>query len=356
MENDRTTLSRFLAGNANFHGDARGELSALILDIATACRQIGEKVREGSLGSATANATTKNLHGETQHALDLVANEYFLRANESGGRVAAMVSEEMDEPFIIGSDQERGNYLLAFDPLDGSSNINVNVTVGSIFSLLQARKSDADGLVTDFMQPGYRQICAGYAIYGPSTMLVLTLGRGVHGFTLDPKLGIFFLTHSSMKIPAATSEFAINASNNRFWEPAVARYIDECLAGAAGPRGKDFNMRWVASLVAEVHRILIRGGVFLYPRDRKDPTTAGRLRLLYEANPISFIVEQAGGRSISGRERILDVKPSGLHQRTGLIFGAQEEVDRIEAYHRDRRIHREEAPLFGNRGLFRTPA
>jgi len=356
MAADRLTLSRFLATEARYHGDATGELSALILDVAAACRQIAAKVRHGALGGAIGSAATKNSQGEIQQTLDVVANDLFLRANETGGRVAGMVSEEMEAPFTIACDQTRAKYLLVFDPLDGSSNIDVNVAIGSIFSILRAGVPDAGDATAEFLQPGSHQVCAGYAIYGPATMLVLSLGRGVHGFTLEPQLGILFLTHPSMTIPAAASEFAINVSNSRFWEPAVTRYIDECLAGKAGPRGKDFNMRWIASLVAEVHRILTRGGVFLYPRDRKDPAKPGRLRLLYEANPVSFLVEQAGGRSVCGHERILGVQPTGLHQRIGLIFGAREEVERIEAYHRDHRPPREDAPLFGSRGLFRTTA
>jgi len=260
----------------------------------------------------------------------------------------------METPFAV--DGENGKYLLIFDPLDGSSNIDVNVSIGSIFCVLRASAPDSKDMARAFLQPGHRQVFAGYAIYGPTTMLVLTLGSGVYGFTLEPTLGMFFLTHPSMKIPSSGSEFAINVSNCRFWEPPVKRYIDECLAGKAGPRGKDFNMRWIASLVAEVHRILMRGGVFLYPRDRKDPTKPGRLRLLYEANPVSFIIEQAGGRSISGCDRILDITPSELHQRIGLIFGAQEEVDRVAAYHREQRTPSEDAPLFASRGLFRTSA
>jgi fructose-1,6-bisphosphatase I / sedoheptulose-1,7-bisphosphatase len=356
MVADRMTLSRFLAAEAHDHGDATGELSALILDVAAACRQIAEKVRHGALGGALGSTGTKNSQGETQQTLDVVANEIFLRANETGGRVAGMVSEEMEVPFRTPSDQARGKYLLVFDPLDGSSNIDVNVAVGSIFSILRAAALEAPDAISEFLQPGSRQVCAGYAIYGPATMLVLSLGHGVHGFTLEPQLGMFFLTHPSMTIPTAASEFAINASNSRFWEPAVTRYVEECVAGKAGPRGKDFNMRWIASLVAEIHRILTRGGVFLYPRDRKDPAKPGQLRLLYEANPVAFIVEHAGGRSVSGFERILDIQPSGLHQRIGLIFGAREEIDRIEAYHRDQHAPREDTPLFANRGLFRTTA
>jgi fructose-1,6-bisphosphatase I/sedoheptulose-1,7-bisphosphatase len=243
---------------------------------------------------------------------------------------------------------------LVFDPLDGSSNIDVNLSVGSIFSILRAPNPGNNAVAQDFLQPGSKQVCAGYAIYGPSTMIVLTVGRGVHGFTLEPQLGEFILTHPGIRFPAAAREFAINASNSRFWEPAVTRYVDECLAGSTGPRGKDFNMRWVASLVAETHRILTRGGVFLYPRDTKDPAKQGRLRLLYEANPVAFIVEQAGGFASTGRQRVLDVTPDELHQRVAFIFGAREEVERIEQYYRDYNVAEYDTPLFSTRGLFRT--
>ena len=356
MVDERMTLSRFLAAQAQSHGDALGELSAIVLGVATACRQIGEAVRFGALGRAGEPAPTFNSQGERQASLDILANGFFLRASETSGCVAAIVSEEMEAPFAVGPDGRKAKYLLVFDPLDGSSNIDVNVSIGSIFSILRAEAKGNVDLTEAFLQPGYRQFCAGYAIYGPATMLVLTLGAGVFGFTLEPQLGMFFLTHPSLRIPSSASEFAINVSNCRFWESPVKRYIDECLAGKVGPRGKDFNMRWIASLVAEVHRILMRGGVFLYPRDRKDPAKPGRLRLLYEANPVSFIVEQAGGRSVSGSDRILDIMPSELHQRIGLIFGAAEEVDRIAAYHREQRLPQEDAPLFASRGLFRTSA
>jgi fructose-1,6-bisphosphatase I / sedoheptulose-1,7-bisphosphatase len=265
-----------------------------------------------------------------------------------------MVSEEMEAPYCIPAQYPKGHYLLAFDPLDGSSNIDVNVSVGSIFSILRAPHVDRDAQAGDFLQAGTRQVCAGYAIYGPSTMLVLTVGTGVHGFTLDATLGEFFLTHPDLRIPAATAEFAINASNSRFWEPAIKRYVEECLAGKSGPRGKDFNMRWIASLVAETHRILMRGGVFLYPRDTKPPAKPGRLRLLYEANPIAFIVEQAAGRASTGTERVLDTVPDALHQRIGLVFGSRAEVERIEAYQRERSLRDFDAPLFASRGLFRA--
>ena len=351
---DHTTLTQFLIEERRRHPGASGELNSLILDVALACKAIAKRVAYGALGDVLGAAATTNVQGETQQKLDLVANDLFLRANEWGGLVSGMVSEELEEPHLIPERYPRGKYLLAFDPLDGSSNIDVNVAVGSIFSILRARKPGANATVEDFLQPGSEQVCAGYAIYGPTTMIVLTVGTGVYGFTLEPQLGEFILTQQSIQVPAAAKEFAINASNSRFWEPAVTRYVDECLAGSTGPRGKDFNMRWVASLVAETHRILSRGGVFLYPRDTKDPAKPGRLRLLYEANPVAFIIEQAGGLASTGRARILDITPEDLHQRIALIFGAREEVERIEQYHRDHNVVDDEAPLYGTRGLFRT--
>jgi fructose-1,6-bisphosphatase I/sedoheptulose-1,7-bisphosphatase len=244
-----------------------------------------------------------------------------------------MVSEELEAPYLLPAQYPRGKYLLLFDPLDGSSNIDVNVAVGSIFSILRAPTPGVDPRPEDFLQPGTAQVCGGYAIYGPCTMLVLTLGDGTHAFTLDPQLGEWVLSHLGIRIPEATREFAINASNRRHWEPAVARYVDECLAGGHGPRGKDFNMRWIASLVAEVHRILMRGGVFLYPRDSRDGMKPGRLRLLYEVNPIAFVVEQAGGLASDGHRRAMTVVPEAPHQRIGFIFGSSEEVSRLERYH-----------------------
>jgi fructose-1,6-bisphosphatase I / sedoheptulose-1,7-bisphosphatase len=355
MLTDRTTLSQFLIEERRRHPSASGELNALILDVALACKAIAKRVAYGALGDVLGAVGTTNVQGEAQAKLDVIANDLFVRATEWGGLAAGMVSEEMAAPHPIPDRYPRGKYLLVFDPLDGSSNIDVNVSVGSIFSILRAPNPGCEAQVADFLQPGAEQVCAGYAIYGPSTMLVVTVGTGVHGFTLEPQLGEFVLTHPSVRIPPATSEFAINASNSRFWEPAVKRYVDECLAGKTGPRGKDFNMRWIASLVAETHRILMRGGVFLYPRDTKDPAKPGRLRLLYEASPVSFIVEQAGGRASTGRERMLDVRPEALHQRIGFIFGSREEVERIDEYHRAPGQRDTDTPLFGARGLFRAP-
>ncbi|SBS77873.1 Fructose-1,6-bisphosphatase class 1 3 [uncultured Mycobacterium sp.] len=354
MLTNHTTLVRFLIEQRQRHPGASGELNALILDVAVACKAIANRVALGELGGAVGSADAVNVQGEVQQKLDILANDYFLRTNEWGGQVAGMVSEELDEPYVLPSQYPRGKYLLVFDPLDGSSNIDVNVSVGSIFSILRAGTPGVDPSVDDFLQPGSSQVCAGYALYGPSTMLVLSVGTGVHAFTLDPGLGEFILTRESIQIPSTAKEFAINASNRRFWEPAVTRYIDECLAGRSGPRQRDFNMRWVASLVAETHRILTRGGVFLYPRDTKDPAKPGRLRLLYEASPIAFLIEQAGGAASTGRGRMLDVVPDGIHQRVPFIFGVKQEVERIESYHREKNDHPGDSPLYGTRGLFRS--
>lgn len=348
----KSTLTQFLIEERRRFPEATGDLNALVTDVSLACKAIARKVAYGALGGVLGSAGTGNVQGEDQKTLDVLSNAVFLRANEWGGHLAGMASEEMEAPYALPPEHPRGKYLLLFDPLDGSSNIDVNVSVGSIFSVLRAESPGQDPAPDDFLQPGTRQVCAGYAIYGPSTMLVLTLGRGTHAFTLDPQLGEWVLSHPDLKIPEHTREFAINASNARFWEPAVKRYVDECMAGLAGPRGADFNMRWIASLVAEAHRILMRGGVFLYPRDSKDPAREGRLRLLYEANPISFLVEQAGGAASTGRSRLLDVQPDALHQRIGFIFGSAQEVVRIESYHKGDAPPSFGSPLFGSRGLF----
>jgi fructose-1,6-bisphosphatase I / sedoheptulose-1,7-bisphosphatase len=356
MLTERPTLTQFLTEERRRHPGSTADLDALILDVALACKAISQRIASGALAGVLGAAGATNVQGEQQQKLDVLANEIFLRTNEWGGLLAGMASEELEAPYPIPARYPRGDCLLVFDPLDGSSNIDVNVSVGSIFSILRAPGTGAE--LEDFLQPGTEQVAGGYAIYGPSTLLVLTVGSGVHAFTLDPGLGEFFLTRQDIRVPEATTEFAINSSNHRFWEPAVRRYIDECLAGSTGPREKDFNMRWVASLVAEAHRILTRGGVFLYPRDSKDPAQEGRLRLLYEANPIAFLIEQAGGRASTGRERVLEVRPSGLHQRTGFVFGSREEVERIERYHADYGAGSEEQsnPLYGSRGLYRATA
>ncbi|MBT9490805.1 MAG: class 1 fructose-bisphosphatase [Paucibacter sp.] len=352
----RWTLTRYLIEQRRRFPSASGDLNALILDIALACKAIARIVARGALAN-TPEAGQTNVQGEEQKPLDILSNELFLRMNEWSGHLAGLASEEMELPQAIPEAYPRGKYLLVFDPLDGSSNIDVNVAVGSIFSILRAPAELSAGTrelqERDFLQPGAAQVAAGYAIYGPATMLVLTVGEGTVGFTLDPELGEFLLTHPCLNVPEQTREFAINSSNSRFWEPPVKRYVDECLAGKAGPRGKDFNMRWIASMVAEAHRILMRGGVFLYPRDSKDAAKPGRLRLLYEANPIGMLMEQAGGRASTGRQPMLGVMPSSLHQRIPVLFGSREEVERIERYHHEPSAEVAPSPLFAPRSLFR---
>ncbi len=350
------TLTEFIIEEQRKAQGATGGFTALLNDICLACKRIAYLVGKGALADVAGHTGSHDAQGEAQTKLNLKANEIFLRTNEWGGHLAAMASEEMAQPYPIPPEYPRGRYLLVFDPLDGSSNLDVNVSAGSIFSVLRCVDGVVEPAAADFLQSGAQQVCAGYAIYGASTMLVLTLGRGVHGFTLDREIGEFILTHASLRVTEDTSEFAINASNSRFWEPAVRRYVDECLAGKTGPRDKDFNMRWTASLVAETHRILLRGGVVMYPRDSRDPASPGRLRLLSEANPIGFIIEQAGGRASSGLAPVLEIKPDSLHQRTGFMFGSRHEVERLEQYHRDFNQREYDAPLFGARGLFREPA
>ncbi|HQC79883.1 MAG TPA: class 1 fructose-bisphosphatase, partial [Accumulibacter sp.] len=298
----RTNVNKFLIEEQRRNTALVGDFSMLVSDVVRSCKAIAQGVSRGSLAGVLGDEGSENVQGEAQKKLDVLANEAFLRHCEWGGHLAAMASEEMEDIYPIGGEHPRGKYLLVFDPLDGSSNIDVNLSVGSIFSVLRCPEdcSAAQPTAADFLQPGSRQVAAGYALYGPSTMLVLTVGSGVYGFTLDRDIGEFLLTHPHLTISPETREFAINASNERFWEPPVQRYVSECLAGKTGVRGKDFNMRWVASMVAEVHRILMRGGVFMYPRDSKDKSKPGRLRLMYEANPMAMIVEQAGGLASTG--------------------------------------------------------
>ncbi len=328
------SLLQFIIEEQRSIPEATGDFTGLLNDIVSACKQIAHDVNKGALIGVLGSAGSENVQGETQKKLDVITNEVFIKANEWSGHLAAMASEEMDDIYPIPSRYPKGKYLVTFDPLDGSSNIDVNISVGTIFSILRCPEEVTDPAAADFMQPGTKQVCAGYALYGPATMIVLTTGNGVNGFTLDRDVGDFFLTHPNMTIPADTSEFAINMSNQRFWEEPVQRYVEECIKGKDGGREKNFNMRWVASMVAEVHRILTRGGIFMYPKDTKDPSKAGKLRLMYEANPMSFIVEQAGGMSSTGRERIMEIQPSGLHQRVPVILGSKNEVERVVSYHK----------------------
>jgi fructose-1,6-bisphosphatase I/sedoheptulose-1,7-bisphosphatase len=356
MHSEMTTLTEFLIDQRRAHPEATGDLNALILNVALVCRKISAALAAGNLQGLHGSATNVNVQGEEQKKLDVLSNELFLHGNESGGHLAGMVSEEMESFYPIPPQYPRGKYLLVFDPLDGSSNIDINVSVGSIFSILRAPRNKSALEEADFLQAGVSQVCAGYAFYGPSTMLVMTVGTGVYGFTLDPQLGEFFLTHPALRIPEQTSEFAINASNARFWGHPVRRYVEECQAGKNGSRGKDFNMRWIASMVADAHRILMRGGCFLYPQDNREPARAGRLRLLYEANPVAFLIEQAGGRASTGTLRILDLQPSHIHERIGLIFGSAAEVARVEEYHHEGNEGAPQQPLFREHGLFRVSA
>jgi fructose-1,6-bisphosphatase I len=307
----------------------------LIEVVARSCKSISRAVNQGALGGVLGSAGSENVQGEVQKKLDIIANEELIQANEWGGHLAAMASEEMDDIHVVPNRYPQGEYLLLFDPLDGSSNIDVNVSIGTIFSVLKKTTPSSDVRTEDFLQSGRQQVAAGYCVYGPQTTLVLTVGDGVCMFTLDKEEGAFFLTQDGVQIPTETQEFAINMSNMRHWDEPVKRYIDECLAGTEGVRGKNFNMRWIASMVADVHRILMRGGVFMYPWDKREPNKPGKLRLMYEANPMSWLVEQAGGASTNGHQAILDIKPTGLHERVSVILGSKSEVDRVTQYHWD---------------------
>ena len=334
----RISLTQYLVEQQRQNGSIPAQLRLLIEVVARACKSISISVNKGSLGDVLGSAETENVQGEMQKKLDVIANEVLIEANEWGGHLAAMASEEMEDIYVVPNRFPQGEYLLLFDPLDGSSNIDVNASIGTIFSVL--KKPDGTSAETgvsdaDFLQPGSAQAAAGYCIYGPQTTLVLTVGDGVAMFTLDREQGSWVLTQDDLRIPEDTKEFAVNMSNMRHWAPPVTRYIEECLAGTTGPRGKDFNMRWIASMVADVHRILTRGGVFLYPWDKREPQKAGKLRLLYEANPMGFIVEQAGGAATNGHTRILDLQPTKLHERVSVFLGSKNEVERATAYHRD---------------------
>ena len=330
----KISLTRYLVEQQRNDGSIPSQLRLLLEVVARACKSISQAVNKGALGGVLGSAESENVQGEVQKKLDIIANEVLIEANEWGGHLAAMASEEMDSIHVVPNRYPQGEYLLLFDPLDGSSNIDVNVSIGTIFSVLRKPEDNGQGVQeADFLQAGNRQVAAGYCIYGPQTTLVLTVGNGVAMFTLDREQGSFVLTQENICIPADTKEFAINMSNQRHWAEPVQRYIGECLAGKDGPRGKDFNMRWIASMVADVHRILMRGGVFMYPWDKREPEKAGKLRLMYEANPMSWIVEQAGGAATNGRQRILDLQPGKLHERVAVILGSKNEVERATSYH-----------------------
>tara|TARA_R110002124_G_scaffold105164_2_gene255848 strand:- start:45138 stop:46199 length:1062 start_codon:yes stop_codon:yes gene_type:complete len=334
MGSERLTLAHFLYEDVRNEPKATGELASLINDIAAACKAVASLVNHGDLAGNLGGAVGQNIQDETQKELDVLANDTFLAWTRRGGQLTALASEELEDPYIIPMDEPRGKYLLVFDPLDGSSNIEINGPVGTIFSIL--RSPDPTRLATkeDFLQPGRNQIAAGYVLYSASTTMLLTLeGKGVSKFTLDPNVGEFVLVERDIQVPEKAKEFAINASNQRFWDAPVARYVGECLAGKTGPRGRDFNMRWVAAMVADVHRAISRGGVFMYPVDEKCREKGGRLRLLYEASPMAMIIEHAGGRATTGQCPILDVQPTDIHQRIPVMMGSAEEVEILERYH-----------------------
>jgi len=327
------SLTQYLVEQQREHGHIPGQLRLLIEIVARACKRIAIAVNKGALGEVLGSAGSENVQGEVQKKLDIISNEVLIEANEWGGHLAAMASEEMDTIHVVPNRYPQGEYLLMFDPLDGSSNIDVNVSIGTIFSVLRKVNNTRGVAEDDFMQPGKQQAAAGYCVYGPQTTLVLTVGQGVAMFTLDRETGSWVLTQENVQIPADTKEFAINMSNMRHWAPPVKRYIDECLAGKEGPRDKDFNMRWIASMVADVHRILTRGGIFMYPWDKREPGKPGKLRLMYEANPMAFLVEQAGGMATNGTQRIMDIQPTKLHERVSVILGSRNEVQRVTDYH-----------------------
>ena len=319
------TLSQFLQQQT---GNLTPELSQVIETIANTCKRIDQLLQKGALAGVLGSAQHENVQGEEQKKLDVISNDYLIDALKVHPHVGGLASEELDE---FTPAQNNGQYLVLFDPLDGSSNIDINMCVGTIFSILPAKNAVTQA--EDFMQPGRDQVAAGYVLYGPSTMMALTVGSGTVFFTFDTESQEFLLTTENIQVAADTKEYAINASNQRHWEAPVQRYIEELLAGKTGPREKDFNMRWVACMVGDIHRILCRSGIFMYPYDLKDPKKAGRLRLMYEANPMSMLMEQAGAASTTGRVRILDIEPTELHQRVPVIIGSKNEVELVTSYH-----------------------
>ena len=326
--------------------DVSQDIADTVNAIASATLEVATIIARGRLAGDLGASRGNNADGDTQKELDLVANDIVLAALRDAP-VAWIVSEELQK---VAQGTAGAPLVVAIDPLDGSSNIDTNTSVGSIFSVLPARTDATDSV----LQSGTRQLAAGYVIYGPQTALVLTLGDGTMMFTLDPAERTFRLTEPVIRIPETTREFAINASNFRHWDTPIRTYVDDCLNGEAGFRDSNYNMRWLASLVAECHRILSRGGVFLYPSDARKGYSTGRLRLLYEVNPIAFIVEQAGGAGTTGTTRLLEIEPSNIHQRAPMIFGSRREIARVERYFEKTRARAERSQLFNKRGLFRA--
>jgi fructose-1,6-bisphosphatase I len=314
------TLSQWLSRAAS-----GPELAGVIDTVAAACAEIGAVLRLAPLAGQTGLAGATNVQGEAQKQLDVISNDIFVKHLQTNAAVSILISEELDEPLHLNG---QGGFLVACDPLDGSSNLDVNVTVGTIFSVLAV-----DPAAPDLLQPGTRQLAAGYAAYGPATSLVLSFGQSVAAFAMDAA-GQFILVQDAITVPPASAEYAINTARARFWDQATSAYVAENVAGETGPAGKRYNMRWIGSMVADIHRILMRGGIFLYPLDSETVSKGGRLRLLYEANPMAFLLEAAGGRASTGPQRILQVQPTAIHQRVPVILGSAEEVARIEAHYR----------------------
>lgn len=344
-----TTISKFLIQQVP-EGRQGRELAALLVDVAAVIKAVSVALGKGRLVGLSSLAGTEEVSRESGRDIIALADEYFARGVEWSGLVGAIASEESGEPRFV---EGEGHLALVFDPLEGSQHLDVNVSLGSIFSVLALPETARD--TAAMFQSGTRQLAAGYAIYGPSTQVVLSVGQGTHGFTLDREIGNFVLTHPDIKVPEETSEYFINASNRRFWEPPICRYVDECKAGRDGPRGRDFNTRWAASMVADVHRILMRSGIYLFPRDERADHRSGRLRLLFEAAPLAMLIEQAGGMASTGRGRLLEVVPEALHQRVPAIMGSRVEVERVQRYHEEYDRGEDQpykSPLFGERSLF----
>ena len=325
-----TNFKQYLVGAKPKGAAISAGLQDLLLAVVNTCSTLSHEVAQGALIGLLGSAGSGNVQGEVQQKLDIIANDQLIDGVKGCKSLAGLASEEMELPVAV---QGTGDYLLLFDPLDGSSNIDVNVSIGTIFSVLKKQDPSAPLQTSDFLLTGRHQVAAGYVVYGPQTTMALTLGDGVVMFTLNKETGEFLLIKDAVTISPSTKEFAINMSNMRHWADPVRRYVEECLAGTTGARDKDFNMRWIASMVADVHRVLSRGGVFMYPWDKRDPKKAGKLRLMYEANPMSFLVEQAGGASINGTQTIMDLQPTGLHERVSVMLGSKEEIDRLKQYH-----------------------
>ena len=341
------TLKEYLS-NWTLDGRTRGQVADTVLAIAEASVRLSEVVARGALGAKLGRVVARAGEVDEQKEVDVLANDMFIEALKALP-VAALASEEAEQPIAIRDD---GALLVATDPLDGSSNVDANVSVGTIFSVLPRHPSSKGEAA--FLRPGSHQLAAGFFVYGPQTVLALTVGHGTQIFTLDRETRTYRLTTRNVAIPAEASEYAINASNARHWDDPIRIYIHDCENGANGPRGHDFNMRWTGSPVADIYRILTRGGIYLYPGDRRKGFHQGRIRLIYEANPLAWIVEQAGGRATTGRERVLDVVPAALHQKTPLICGSRDEVDRVMRIYSGQEFKGERSPLFGRRGLFRA--